>query len=66
MNHSGRFSWSACLILFCDGFEIPFANGSQMDQVRILLDNLSDWYGDGAANFGWMREAKREHNRRGL
>ena len=31
-----------------------------------LVHQVSDWYSGAAANFGWMREAKRENTRCGL
>jgi hypothetical protein len=31
-----------------------------------LVHQVSDWCSGAAANFGWMREAKRENTRCGL
>jgi hypothetical protein len=31
-----------------------------------LVHQVIDWRGGAAANFGWMREAKRENTRGGL
>jgi hypothetical protein len=33
---------------------------------RPLVRQVSDWCSGAAANFGWMREAKRENTRCGL
>ena len=34
--------------------------------VLLLVHQVRDWFSGAAANFGWMREAKRENTRCGL
>jgi hypothetical protein len=36
------------------------------NDARYLVHQVSDWCSGAAANFGWMREAKRENTRCGL
>ncbi len=43
-----------------------FRRHDRLLMTKLLVHQVSDWCSGAAANFGWMREAKRENTRCGL